>query len=838
MSDYQDPDLDISIDLNMDDSKMEKAHKHLSAIETAWNKLSSLPSIDLSQKIRMAKMVFTTRNESAGKFGIFSADLESTLSGNNKQSQALDKLSYSWDAIYDKELRLLQNKEKQEKTLGLLSSSVHEKMKHVPAPASGGNYHPLFAQGEGGLVRHSKAVAQTAYGLAGLLNVKGDKDRFVIAGLTHDMWKLGPEGNSTVTDPKHGQYAADALSKVGLGAEAGLAGPHMGNWSKGPYKNAPKISKFDQRLLSNADWLMSRPYAQQYVTWGEDGKNIQDINIKGLREESVRRGEATLQKNGLLMPVSEEQEKMAESAKKWENSWHSVRTTAGQLIGILKTLGGLGLAALYTGIKETSAGAALMTGGLGMFTGTTEADILSNSLREAKTWGKSTGSIDKAVARLSAQRGQFKLTGAGDLLPMAMAGNIEGLMLSDKPMQQVYGEIIDMFTQQLKGTKDQAQRDKLLALVQSNLGPEAAALVNTQATLGQNWTQLGDRTSPVNGFLDWTKQVMEVNSQMQTSINGIKDTWRGLFVTFQELFGNPFLAWLDNAFRKLGVELDATMQSKKGEQAYYGLYNSLTPEQRRRMMEGSLLGKYDEKMRLAERGFTQEMGLAGNVSRDEINAMRVSEGYQPFNDLAFRTGSATIKSYAEKVKLARAKAIAAKYGVPVNPSDSYYDINRKVEAAGLAAVGNQTFGMEVPGINSMPMATAENWTMFNTLENRKRFPKALGIMDQLPSITDTARTSNAFDSVIQGIMDGLQTGVFSEEMVLPALNNYLEAVKIQKEKDSNKTSMYGAPVINMQFSLPNGSDPRAVSQGILDAVGRLPGVIENSYLSRYAGGYG
>ena len=304
MSDYRDQDLDLNINLNMDEGKAQKAYGLLASIEQVWNKISTLPTIDFDQKIRMAKMDRVTKGENQ-KFSIFSADLESTLRGVAREQEGIKKLSYSWDSLYNQEIRLLQNKEKQEKTLNLLASSVSDKMKNVPA-SSTGKYHPPFAQGEGGLLRHSKAVAQAAYGLAGMLNVPGDKDRFVIAGLMHDMWKLGPDGNYEHTDPKHGSLAAEALRKAGLTDEAGLAGPHMGNFAKGQYKNAEKITKFDQRLLNNADWLMSRTYAQDFVTWDPSGKNIQDMNLKGLREEAVKRGEAKLHKNGLLIPLVEE----------------------------------------------------------------------------------------------------------------------------------------------------------------------------------------------------------------------------------------------------------------------------------------------------------------------------------------------------------------------------------------------------------------------------------------------------------------------------------------------------------------------------------------------------
>lgn len=836
MSDYQDPDLDINIDLNMDESKMEKAHKSLSAIETIWNRLSSLPTINFENKVKMGKI----SGDSGKKFGIFSADLESTLAGVTRESDSVKKLSYSWDSIYNQELRLLQNKEKQEKTLSLLSSSVSEKMKSVPASSSG-KYHPLFAQGEGGLVRHSKAVAQTAYGLAGLLNVPGNKDRFVVAGLMHDMWKLGPEGNSSFTDPKHGSLAAEALARVGMSEEADLAGPHMGNFSKGQYKNAPKISKFDQRLLNNADWLMSRTYAQDYVTWEKDAEgketgNIGDINIAGVRNEALKRKEARLdKKTGLLIPMVEEQEKAEKSAKKMENSWHSIAGTAGMFLSILKTIAGLGMAALTIGIKETTAGAQQINFGLGMFTGTTGSDTLDNALREAKA-GVPAGTINKAVAALTANKGAFNLTGAGDLLPSAFIGQTEALFTSGRPMQEIYGELIDMFTRLLKETNDPIQKAKLLQLVNQNLGAGAAELVNAQGMLGQNWDQMGSRTSPAAGFGDWTKQVMEVNAQMQTSLNGIKDTWRGLFVDFMSLFGNPFLGFIDEVFRKLGMDLEAVMNGRKAEGTYLGLYNNLTPAQKRRMMEGSLLGEYDKTRYSSENAFKKEIGSV-HVSRAEVDMMRRAEGNKPFSDLDYKVMSATTKSYFDRLQLQKVRALATKYGVPFSESDTIYDIRNRANEAGLSAVGGKTFGIEIPGFNSNPMATAKNWYMFDTPANKKKFPKAMRLMEQFPDLENTNRMTSPFDSTMQGVMDALSTGVMTEAEILPVLERYMKVLEEEKSKSGDKTSMSGLPQINMNFALPNGSDPNAVRVGILDASRELPRIIGDAYQSYYAGGY-
>ncbi len=836
MSDYQDQDLDLNINLNMDEGKAQKAYGLLASIEQVWNKISTLPTIDFDQKIRMAKMDRITKGENQ-KFSIFSADLESTLRGVAREQEDIKKLSYSWDALYNQELRLLQNKEKQEKTLNLLASSVNEKMKNVPA-SSTGKYHPPFAQGEGGLLRHSKAVAQAAYGLAGMLNVPGDKDRFVIAGLMHDMWKLGPDGNYEHTDPKHGSLAAEALRKAGLTDEADLAGPHMGNFAKGQYKNAEKITKFDQRLLNNADWLMSRTYAQDFVTWDPSGKNIQDMNLKGLREEAVKRGEAKLQKNGLLIPLVEEHEEAADKAKKLENSWHSIATSAGMLLRILKTIGVLGPTALALGIKETTAGSVQINEGLGMFTGTTSKDILDNALREQKVWGKPTGAINKMVATLEAKRGNFNLTGAGDLLPSAFIGQTEALFTSNLPMQEVVGKLIDMFTEQLLSTSDQKQRSKLLALVESNLGADAAKIVNMQAALGTNWAGLGARTSPDGGFLNWADKVLEVNADIQTSLNGIKDTWRGLWTEFTLLFGAPFLSFIDSVFRKLGMYVASTMSSKAAEAEYRTLYNSLSPESKQAMFDGSLLGLYDKTRATAEKNFSKDIKKAENVTLDELQEYAIANYGKPYSSLTIASGTGTIKSDMEKIRRAKAVEIARQYGVTVLSTDSYYDIKRKTEEAGLAAVGGKEYGTEILGLNSEPMATAENWHMFNTPENRKRFPKAFSYMDKFPSMTDTARLRDPFDKVIQGVMDGLYTGTMTEEQVLSILQHYLDVVNKNEAKDKMSMTTEGAVQVSMNFSLPNGSDPAAIRQGILEASREIPAAINNAYNSIYAGGYG
>lgn len=789
MSDYQDQDLDLNINLNMDEGKAQKAYGLLASIEQVWNKISTLPTIDFDQKIRMAKMDRVTKGENQ-KFSIFSADLESTLRGVAREQEGIKKLSYSWDSLYNQEIRLLQNKEKQEKTLSYLSTSISDKLKSSSEP----------------LVKHSKAVAQAGYGLAGMLNVKGDKGRFITSGIIQGITGNEPTNVS--------------LAKAGV----------------------PKLSTFDRKIVNNADWLMSRTYAQDFVTWDPSGKNIQDMNLKGLREEAVKRGEAKLQKNGLLIPLVEEHEEAADKAKKLENSWHSIATSAGMLLRILKTIGGLGLAALALGIKETTAGSVQINEGLGMFTGTTSKDILDNALREQKVWGKPTGAINKMVATLEAKRGNFNLTGAGDLLPSAFIGQTEALFTSDLPMQEVVGKLIDMFTEQLLSTSDQKQRSKLLALVESNLGADAAKIVNMQAALGTNWAGLGARTSPDEGFLNWTDKVQEVNADIQTSLNGIKDTWRGLWSEFTLLFGAPFLGFIDDVFRKLGMDVAANLSSRAAMSDYNKLYSSLSPYAKQAMFDNSLLGKYDKTRANAEKNFTRDAARAQNVTLDDVQANRLASGLKPYSHrkLLSVEGQKERDADIAALQLRNIRTVADRYGVKYTTEDTYRDIAGRVKEAGLAAVGGKEYGMEIPGLNSVPMATAEMWHMFNTPENRKKFPNTFSYMDQFPSLTDTARLRDPFDTAMQNTMNALINGVIldSDEILKSMLQHFLDAATRSKVDDKMSMTTEGAVQVSMNFSLPNGSDPAAIRQGILEASREIPAAINNAYNSIYAGGYG
>jgi hypothetical protein len=137
----------------------------------------------------------------------------------------------------------------------------------VPASSSG-KYHPSFALGNGGLVRHTKAVAyfvnefirpEMEFGTVD----RRDADLLIVAAIAHDIKKQGDgvEGH-TVRD--HPQLASDYVKKVYDEYEWDTVPPedvtfirnivesHMGPWQD------PKPSSRKQLILFYADFIASR----------------------------------------------------------------------------------------------------------------------------------------------------------------------------------------------------------------------------------------------------------------------------------------------------------------------------------------------------------------------------------------------------------------------------------------------------------------------------------------------------------------------------------------------------------------------------------------------------
>lgn len=176
---------------------------------------------------------------------------------------------------FNTEINLIKNKKYQEaakKMIELLPDYFFE----IPA-SSTGKYHPSFAQGEGGLVRHTKVAVRMCYELAnnnsiGHAFTDDEKDLMLIALIMHDGLKSGmPKEKYTRAD--HPLLAAklvtDNKEKIGLtDGEAkfisSVIETHMGEWNKDYDGNEilPVPKNKYQRFVHMCDFLASKKFIE------------------------------------------------------------------------------------------------------------------------------------------------------------------------------------------------------------------------------------------------------------------------------------------------------------------------------------------------------------------------------------------------------------------------------------------------------------------------------------------------------------------------------------------------------------------------------------------------
>lgn len=140
------------------------------------------------------------------------------------------------------------------------------------AASSTGKYHPQYALGVGGLVRHTKAVAFFAKTMLELemydAFTQREKDLIVLAAILHDGWKQG-DGKSGFTTPTHPTVCADwirntvffenTLSPEEINYLSGMVATHMGQWNINRGKEIlQKPTTKEQRFLHVCDYLASR----------------------------------------------------------------------------------------------------------------------------------------------------------------------------------------------------------------------------------------------------------------------------------------------------------------------------------------------------------------------------------------------------------------------------------------------------------------------------------------------------------------------------------------------------------------------------------------------------
>ena len=176
-------------------------------------------------------------------------------------------------AVFEKELKYIKNESFKNDTMYLIDS-LPDYFFEVAA-ASTGKYHPKYAQGEGGLVRHTKAAVKIAYELLadpaiGNKYTDDEKDLMIISLMLHDGLKLGKD-RSKYTKFDHPLLVGEFIkeNKVNLNFSddeinflSDAIASHMGPWTKDYDGNEvlPYPKTKYQNFVHMCDYLASKKF--------------------------------------------------------------------------------------------------------------------------------------------------------------------------------------------------------------------------------------------------------------------------------------------------------------------------------------------------------------------------------------------------------------------------------------------------------------------------------------------------------------------------------------------------------------------------------------------------
>lgn len=170
--------------------------------------------------------------------------------------------------LFEREINLIVNEDLRMAVKSYLEEDVPDYF-WTDGASSSGKYHPQFAQGEGGLVRHTKAVVMFAEELLRMSSYaymrEEYKDYVIAACLVHDTAKYGLEEYDKSEYKNHAANAAHAfadwcwfscdfrVSELLLNAIRS----HMGQWST--EKEDRPFTNID-RCVHMADYMASRSF--------------------------------------------------------------------------------------------------------------------------------------------------------------------------------------------------------------------------------------------------------------------------------------------------------------------------------------------------------------------------------------------------------------------------------------------------------------------------------------------------------------------------------------------------------------------------------------------------
>ena len=180
---------------------------------------------------------------------------------------------------FEKEIALIKNEDYQKFVRSYLDNYCPSYFWEIGASSSG-KYHPQFSQGEGGLVRHTKAVVMFAEELLRMSSYMymsdEHKDFVIMACILHDTCKYGNGEFNKELYKDHAKNAANLVKWAWkeyfgeLPSEFFLSAIrcHMGQWSEREDRPFTNID----RCVHMADYMASRSFIdipQISKEWGE-----------------------------------------------------------------------------------------------------------------------------------------------------------------------------------------------------------------------------------------------------------------------------------------------------------------------------------------------------------------------------------------------------------------------------------------------------------------------------------------------------------------------------------------------------------------------------------------
>lgn len=174
-----------------------------------------------------------------------------------------------YSKFFEREIQLIESQDLQDFVRWFFDCEVGDWFWKSGASSSG-KYHPVFAQGEGGLVKHTRAVALMCEELLRLNTYAYMRDIYKdyarVACLLHDTCKYGESHEIDKTAYKnHGEIAADKVAKSWHKFFNDYAPDlllmairsHMGQWTEN--RDSRPFTSID-RLVHLSDYIVSRNF--------------------------------------------------------------------------------------------------------------------------------------------------------------------------------------------------------------------------------------------------------------------------------------------------------------------------------------------------------------------------------------------------------------------------------------------------------------------------------------------------------------------------------------------------------------------------------------------------